>query len=244
MVTDALSRVVPVAGGEVSRCLFLIWQNPESRQFIRVGALSELADGQYSFAYTDDARTAPDFYPLTQFPDWDRAYVSAGFPAFFVNRLMSRKRDSFPDYLRSLGIDSPAQDTPMELLARTGGPRATDTFHLVDDLVTAPDGVVTSRFLASGVRYLDADGTRLARLKDGQRLRLRAEPDNPVNERAQLICVGSGEPVGYVPDWLLTDLADLRARSHEFDIVAERVSPDAQPHLRLLCRIEAQVSPR
>ncbi|MFD4293633.1 hypothetical protein ACFWQG_10475 [Rhodococcus sp. NPDC058532] len=243
MVTDAPSRAVSGADAGVSRRLFLIWQNPESRQFIRVGALSELADGRYAFAYTDDARAAADFYPLTQFSDLGRTYVSTGLPAFFVNRLMSRKRDSFPDYLRSLGIDSPDLDTPMELLARTGGPRATDTFHLVDDLVADADGVVTSRFLASGVRYLDADGARLACLEDGQRLQLRADPTNPANERAQLICIGSGEPVGYVPDWLLTDLEDLQARSNELEIIAERVSPDAQPHLRLLCRIEARVSP-
>ncbi|MBM4474050.1 hypothetical protein GS456_01075 [Rhodococcus hoagii] len=243
MATDALSRAIPVADTKVSRRLFLIWQNPESRQFIRVGALSELADGRYTFAYTAEACAVADFYPLTQFPDLDRTYVSTGLPAFFVNRLMSRKRDSFPDYLHSLGIDSPDLDTPMELLARTGGPRATDTFHLVDDLRDDAAGVVTSRFLASGVRYLDADGSRLACVEDGQGLQLRAEPDNPVNERAQLICAGTGEPVGYVPDWLLTDLEDLQARASELEIVAERVTPDAQPHLRLLCRIEARVSP-
>ena len=45
------------------------------------------------------------------------------------NRLMSRKRESFTSYPHALGIDSDAVDTPMELLAWTGGPRATDTFH-------------------------------------------------------------------------------------------------------------------
>lgn len=243
-MSNAPSRAISVVDINVSRRLFLIWQNPESRQFIRIGALSELSDGRYAFAYADDARAAADFYPLTQFPDLGRTYVSTRLPAFFVNRLMSRKRDSFPDYLRYLGIDSADLDTPMELLARTGGPRETDTFHLVDDFIADDDGVITSRFLASGVRYVDADGSRLAGIEAGQRLKLRSEPDNPVNERAQLICVGSGEPVGYVPDWLLTDLEDLQVRSSDLEIIAERVSPDAQPHLRLLCRIEARVLAR
>lgn len=242
MVASAPSLVGSDGSTKVSRSLFLIWQNPESRRFVRIGKLSELVDGRYSFAYTDEARDAEGFYPLTQFPDIDRAYVSTGLPAFFVNRLMSRKRESFPDYLQALGIDSSELDTPMELLARTGGPRATDTFHLVDDLVAGDDGIVTSRFLASGVRYLDVDGTRLGTLRDGEQLHLRSEPDNPVNKRAQLICAGSGEPVGYVPDWLLADLEGLQSRSIELKVFAERVSPDAPPHLRLLCRIEAHLS--
>ena len=226
----------------VSRSLLLIWQNPESRRFIRIGVLSELVDGRYSFSYTEEAHGAEGFFPLAQFPDLDKTYVSTSLPAFFMNRLMSRKRDSYPEYLDALGIDSPELDVPMELLARSGGPRVTDTFHLVDDLVAGEDGLVTSRFLASGVRHVDPSGTRLATLQDNDRLQLRAEPDNPENERAQLICVDGGEAVGYVPDWLLTDLEDLHAKADALEIFAERVRPDAPPHLRLLCRIEARLA--
>lgn len=226
----------------VSRSLFLIWQNPRSRRFIRIGELAALADGRYSFAYTDDARYAEGFFPLTQFPDIGKTYISDSLPAFFVNRVMSRKRDSFSEYLQALGIDSHELDTPMELLARTGGTRETDTFHLVEDLTADKDGVLTSRFLASGVRYLDADGSRLGALLDGERLYLRAEPENPVNVRAQLICQESGEAVGYVPDWLLTDLEELQSKCMELKFIAERVNPEAPPHLRLLCRLEARVN--
>lgn len=241
MGVKAPSLLGSASGTPVSRSLFLIWQNPLTRRFIRVGELSELIDGGYSFAYTHEARDADGFFPLTQFPDIERTYVSAGLPAFFVNRLMSRKRESFPEYLQALGIDSAELDTPMELLARTGGPRETDTFHLVEDLSVDEEGLLTSRFLASGVRYLDTDGSRLGALLEGEQLHLRSEPDNPANERAQLICVDSGEPVGYVPDWLLTDIEELQAKTNQLEIIAERVSPDAPPHLRLLCRIEARV---
>lgn len=95
MVTNAPSKVASVADTSGARRLFLIWQNPESRQFVRVGTLFELVDGRYAFEYADSARATDDFYPLAQFPDMDRAYVSTGLPAFFVNRLMSRKRESF-----------------------------------------------------------------------------------------------------------------------------------------------------
>lgn len=239
MVANAPYQVVSAPGLEVARRLFLIWQNPDSRKFVRVGVLSELADGRYAFEYTEDAISADGFYPLAQFPDMRRIYVSNGLPAFFVNRLMSRKRESFASYLQSLGIDSAALDTPMELLARTGGPRETDTFHIVDDLMFNADGALVSRFLASGVRHIEGSSERLSSIKPGDRLFLRASPENPVNKRAQLICVTSGDPVGYVPDWLLDDLENLQARSSNLNVIAERVNPDAHPHLRLLCRVEA-----
>lgn len=54
------------------------------------------------------------------------------------------------------------------MLARTGGPRATDTFHIVEDLGEV-DGRHVSRFFASGVRYLDGVDERLARIEAGRR---------------------------------------------------------------------------
>ena len=144
-----------VTAGQVSdakRRLFLIWQNPDTRKFTRVGLLSELVDGRYVFHYTADAEAADGFHPLAQFPDVTRTYVSNALPAFFVNRLMSKKRQSYPDYLNAIGIDAPGLDTPMELLARTGGPRNTDTFHLVEDLVADDRGRIV-RVKSRGVVY-------------------------------------------------------------------------------------------
>lgn len=243
MVTSALSRMESTTGAEATRRLFLIWQNPETRQFIRVGSLSELDGGRYVFEYSDGARS-DGFHPLVQFPDIERTYASSSLPAFFVNRVMSRKRPSYPEYRAAIGIDDPGLDTPMEVLARTGGPRDTDTFHLVDDLEPGPGGVVVSRFLASGVRHVAGSRAVLSCLKSGSRLELRPDDVNPVNARAQLICAATGEPVAYVPDWLLDDLEALLATADSFELVAERVTPEAHPHLRLLCRIEAHVPPR
>ena len=222
------------------RRLFLIWQNPDTRQFIRVGVLSELVDGRYVFGYTASAH-ADGFHPLAQFPDVSKTYVSDALPAFFVNRLMSKKRQSYPAYLNAIGVESPELDTPMELLARTGGPRASDTFHLVDDLAAGEDGRVVSRFLASGVRHVDGATDALSRVLAGDELGLRTEAANPVNQRAQLVCAASGEALGYVPDWLLGDLETLLDRAASYRVIAERVSPDEHPHLRLLCRIEAHL---
>jgi len=130
------------------------------------------------------------------------------------------------------------------VLIRTGGPRATDTFHVVDDLTYSADGRVVSRFLASGIRHVGGAHERLRLLRGGERLCLRDEPDNCANPRAILIDVRNDEPVGYVPDWLVEDVHSLRERASEFTVTAERVNPNAPWHLQLLCRIEAAVETR
>lgn len=236
MATEVLPSGAVLAVGSAAR-LLLIWQDPETRAFVRVGELDHLNDGRYAFRYLDAARTG-DFQPLVEFPDLDALYLSSELPAFFGNRVMSRRRDSYPIYRHWIGLDEPGSDTPFEVLARTGAPRATDTFHVVDDLRLGTDGQVVSRFLASGVRHLPGATERLERLYEGQRLELRNEPENPANTRAILIDVIDGEPVGYVPDWLVEDVHKLRNQAPLL-LTAERVNVDAPPHLRLLCRLEA-----
>ncbi|MQA27175.1 MAG: hypothetical protein GEU94_17305 [Micromonosporaceae bacterium] len=73
--------------------MLLIWQDPVSRQFRRVGQLDHLDDGRYAFRYLDDAHHR-GFYPLAEFPDLDAVYVSSELPAFFGNRVMSRQCQS------------------------------------------------------------------------------------------------------------------------------------------------------
>ena len=219
------------------RRLLVVWQDPASRRFIRVARLDELEDGRYAFRYLTEARTE-NFSPLVQFPDLDAIYVSDSLPAFFSNRVMSRQRASYGDFREWLGLSVEGQDTPIEVLARTGGPRATDTFHIVDDLRQL-EGRRVSRFFASGVRYIEGADAQLAKMEAGHRLCLRTEPDNPANQRALLIDAEADTPVGYVPDWLVNEVHDLRDLGYQLDVVAERINPTAPAHLRLLCRLEA-----
>ena len=239
MTNDVLAAGTPAAI-ETARRLLLIWQDPDTRRLVRVGELDQLVDGDFVFRYLPDARE-PLFSPLVQFPDLDRLYFSSQLPSFFANRVMSRSRERYGEFRHWIGLEEDGADTPFEVLIRTGGPRATDTFHVVDDLTRSDDGRVISRFLASGVRHVEGGHSRLSFLSEGQELWLRDEHDNRVNARAILIDVRDGEPVGYVPDWLVEDVHWLRAAASDFRVVAERVNPDAPSHLQLLCRIEASV---
>jgi len=91
--------------------------------------LTQSAAGDFEFRYLRGAETDPDFRPFIGFPDLHRLYRSTEQFPFFENRLMSRGRADYSAYLGSLGLAHNAD--PFEVLARSGGRRATDTVEVV-----------------------------------------------------------------------------------------------------------------
>lgn len=223
------------------RSLVLVWQNPETRRFIKVGQVDALPDGKVAFHYLPIAASEPDFEVLDEFSRLNTAYVTDGVPAFFANRILSEDRRGYADYLGWLGLTGwEADDVPFEVLARTGAGRATDTFHVVE-APTDAERRFASRFFVSGIRHTaDADGV-VATLHEGTQLALERELSNEHNPQAVLINAADGRRIGYVPDWLCGDVYNRLADDRwDVDVVAERVNHHAPVHLRVLCRLEAQ----
>lgn len=219
----------------VTRHLRLIWQDQVTRQFMQVAALWELSGGTFAFEYAPDARHER-FAPLAEFPQLDQLYMIDHLPAFFANRTMSPNRRSFAEYCDWLGIDD--VPTPIEILARSGGGRSTDTFHVAEGFAPI-NGRIHGSFFASGVRHVAGAQERLQQLHLGDSLRVRREPDNPANELALLLDAAPGEPIGYVPDWLLGDLQQLDLDS--IQVTVERLNLAAPAHLQLMCTLVAAV---
>jgi hypothetical protein len=238
-VADVSAATSPLGATGAVRRLFLVWQNPQTRRFAPVGVLERQPEGSFLFRYIRQALETPGFRPLVAFPELNGAYRSEGLPAFFENRIMSSRRPDFSEWVEALDLD-PDTAGPMELLARAGGSRATDTFNLVAEPEVDASGRATLLFLAHGVRHLDGATNRIERLSAGDELHLRLEPTNPMNERALLVDDQGGEPVGYVPDWMLECVHDLLAADSNARVSVEHVNGPAAPnHLRLLCRLEA-----
>ena len=215
--------------------LVLVWQNPHTRRFSKVARLEEVG-GRFRFEYLADAKD-PAFEPIHSFPRLDQVYETAQLPAFFKNRVMSRKRSSFAEYAGWLGLD-PAMDAPLEILARPGGARATDTFYVVEEPQLRSGERTVIRFFASGLSHVDGALGRLLMVRAGDKLLVRPEPTNPVNARALLIDAAAGEAVGWIPDWLLDEVHELMT-GEQFNLCVERINFDAPWHLKLLCRLEA-----
>ena len=220
------------------RSLLLVWQNPESRRFVRVGQLDVLSSGKFAFHYLPGAFDDPKFFELDEYSDRNTVYVSDELPVFFANRIMSAERPSYNRYLNWLGLlGSEDAQLPIEVLARTGGERVTDTFHIVDMPASIDDGFV-SRFFVSGTRYVPEIGEVLAEIGSGDDLMLQLEENNTANPKAVLVNTRDGKKVGYVPDWLCKEVHDLLNLGYVAKAIAERVNVDAPPHVRVLCRIE------
>jgi len=219
--------------------MIVAWQHPDTRLIAPVGVLEEGVGQGYRFRYLRHAAAVGGFQPFLGFPDLMAVYESARLFPFFAQRVMSDKRPDFSLYLRQLHLGEDA--SPWEQMARSEGRRTGDTVQVFPVPVVRPDGSSTCRFLVHGIRHVR--GGALPPLTPGDGLIARAEPTNPVNPDAVLVCSGSGEPLGYVPDMLLEHLRVI-ARTDAFDLTVEHVNgPEAPPHLRLLARLDGTVPP-
>jgi transcriptional regulator with XRE-family HTH domain len=250
-----LRLVVELDGREIDLCLptsdtsdtpddrreyRVIWQDPTTRGFHHVGWLEHVR-GNFTFSYTDEARSNAAFKPFPPFPLFDETYRASELFPFFAVRLISAMDPNFEAVLDALGL-SRAEATPAELLAHSSAEPAYDTIQVVPEPVELPDRSVVRTFLASGVRHVDEqdpDGlsARVAGLKSGDSLDLVPEPSNPFNHRALRLFAGDA-PVGWVPDYLVEEIHAYLGSKREVTLTVERANgPETPWHVRLLCRL-------
>ena len=237
----------PVPTPDLQRRRFtVVWQEPHTRRFINVGYLTVLSRPSYAFHYSQDAQLHADFEPFDEFPDLHQQYEADELFPFFADRLPSTARDGYEDIVSALGL-TPDEATPVELLARSWDVRRTTTIQLVPDAVEIAEGVESLTFLASGCRHVDEErpelvAERIAQLERGHQLALRDEPTNESNFQAVLIDASHGEPVGWVPDYLLDYVHKKRSESDVRVVVEQANGPEVSWHLRLLCRMEIRTA--
>lgn len=229
--------------------LLVLWQHPDTHAILPIGRFSR-HDRGYSFAYTVGAAEISDFRPLPGLEDLHRRYESDRIPAVFDQRVMSSDRPDYADYLGRLGLDVA---TPWEQIVRSGGQRSGDTLQFMQ-LPTVSDGRARACFLANGVSHIpeavrhladrDACVSReeqeaaLQSLRQGDRLQLEAEFDNPQDPSAVLLTV-EGVPVGWVPRAISASVRELLEVESRHVLVQRVNGPDAPFHLRLALDLDA-----
>jgi hypothetical protein len=221
--------------------LYVAWRDPENRGWFPVGRLS--FDGEvYRFVYTKGARKSPHFIPFGRMEDLDVVYESHELFPLFANRLLSKKRPEYQDFLRWLGIPA-GQDDPLKLLARTGGIRETDTLAVFPCPERREDNTYCMQFFSHGLRYLSAGAIeRVHNLHPAERLYLMLDPQNAHDPWA--VMLRTDDPialVGFCPRYFVQDFRFLleRCDPKAVQVVVMRVNPDAPTQLRLLCRLTA-----
>jgi hypothetical protein len=134
------------------KALFITWQDPETRRWIPVGRLT-FAKGAYQFAYTRGAKESKNFVPFGRMLDLDVVYLSSELFPLFSNRILPKSRPQYRDYLDWLGLDE-SKANGLDVLARSGGQRATDTLEIVPCPEPTSDNNYMVYFFGHGLRHL------------------------------------------------------------------------------------------
>lgn len=219
----------------------LVTDQGSDRLYRPVGFLEACSSGEdtvYSFAYLRSAVERPSFRPLLGFRDVQRRYESPGLFPLFAERIMDPRRPDRPIFLAALDLSEGA--SPLEVLARSGGRRAGDGIELTPVPRVAEDGRTSCTFLVHGIRHVEGAGERIDSLRGGDSLRIARDHGNPVNDRALLVTEREGEPLGWVPDPLLSYVH--RVQDQRLTVV--RVNgPEVGTRLRLLVRLDGTADP-
>ncbi len=223
------------------RSLFASWRDPAGsihpvgRLVRRIGPEGE----HFSFGYLKLAERLADFERLPGLSDLHQRYDSDRLFPVFLNRVMPRSR---PDYdLLASRVDLTGDADPFEVLARTGGRRATDRIEMFAAPERTPEGDSCVLFLVRGIRHLEGASEAVESLRVGDRLVLVDHPDNPYNARAVLLRATDGRQVGWVPDYLVEHVHELRdLNGVDPELRVEHMNDQSvAAHMRLLCRLQA-----
>lgn len=227
--------------------LIVAWQDASSGKYFPVAQLSRLMPQEtliYQFVYIHgiDEATRHGFKPFLAFPDTDAVYESSELFPFFANRLVPPTRHDYKDFVESLGLD-PSANSPFEVLARSGGRRATDAVEIFALPCVGPgEEYMEYFFLSHGLRHMPSYADDFAKdLSRGDRLWIMHDLQNPVDDRAIMLRTESNCPIGFLPRLLLADTWGLIEAGEEITILVERVNPPPAPvQQRILCQMRAR----
>ena len=220
------------------RTFFIAWQDPDTRGWRPVGRLT-FEKGLYRFVYTKGAK-AKNFTPFGRMTKLELTHESSELFPLFANRLLSKSRLEYLDYLSWLNL-SAHEDTSLSELALTGGIRGTDSL-MVFPCPEPLNGTYHVRFLSHGLRYLAVEAQKLVeQLKPESRLYLMHDVQNEHDPLAISIRTEPAMIVGYVPRYFTNDFRFLLSKNEKdaVRVVVERVNRGAPIQFRLLCSITA-----
>ncbi len=238
--------------GKVDR-LYVAWQDPIDLRYFPVGCLRYVGTGEarhYEFSYIKGAEegTKYGFRPFLSFDDMEKTYRSATLFPFFANRLLPHSRKEYEEYTTSLGLAT-EEASPMEILGRSGGRRATDSVELfspphIQETSNGGGRILDYYFLAHGLRHMRhcAQDLVAQSLKKGDPLFVIHDLQNPVDRRALVLRTADYCCVGFLPRYLVQDIWELLGKNGEIEIAIERLNfPPVPIQQRMLCKLRAKV---
>ncbi|MEZ2278852.1 MAG: DNA-binding protein [Microcoleus sp.] len=222
------------------KTLLLAWKDPISPNWFTIGRLT-FDKNIYQFVYTQGVKEAEEkcaFTPLLSFPRLNEVYTSTYLFPVFANRVMSRSRPDYSSFIEWLDLPDGGDD-PLEILARSGGERVTDTFAVFPDPEVDEKGRYNLYFFSQGLRHLPRSAIdRIDRLDAGETLEFDRELQPFDDSPALVLTTEDGDRVGYYPRYLLREIFELLRQNSNLEVRVERVNKPPTPlQFRLLCKM-------
>ena len=219
--------------------LILSWRNPSSRIWTPVGIL-EYKKETYYFTYTNGSKI-DNFVPFGQMVDLTRTYTSKDLFPIFKNRLLSKSRIGYPEYLDWLDIKETESSDILEL-ARSRGIRATDELQLFPIPECNKEGNFEVIFFSHGVSHIsESYVNRLLSLKKDDHLLLMKDFQNEIDESALLLRTKDDpvELLGFCPSFFVKDFNELIEKNgnQKVKVSVQKVNNSAPMQLKLLCKL-------
>lgn len=222
--------------------VYISWQDPASRLWYVVGRLSEQMEGGFEFVYTKGAQKSKNFIPFPGMSVLERVYRSSELFPLFANRLLGKNRPEYRQFIDwlELPVENPS---PLDILSRSGGARATDSFQVFERVRPNDQGEFSVIFFLHGLSHVGKSAPdRVLTLKPGEPLRLAPDPQNQVDNTSIMLIAEPTEVIGFLPRYLARDMATLLeqdATSLQARVIATH---DRAPrHYKLLCEVNGKV---
>lgn len=176
--------------------LVVIWGDSQQGNRHLIGQLTR-SEGMFRFWYDDDLTSARarGFQLLPEFSEYRgaaRPYVERYLFPLFAERIPAPSRPDAKQMMCAWGVEHP--DDQFEVLAKSGGIRATDRLELAEYRAVDDDLVRPLEFRIASRRYL----TEPAPIAIGDVVSLRRESSNEADPQA-VIVDRNGNRAGYVP---------------------------------------------
>ena len=219
--------------------LIVTWRNPDNHKWTPVAHL-QYKDNKYYLNYLHGAK-ATSFRPFGEMKDLNNTYSAEELFPIFKNRLLSKSRPEYEDFLQWLNIDKNDENDLLEL-AMSKGIRATDELQLFPIPQKNDKGNYEVLFFSHGISHISKSYVkRLDTLKKGDKLLILKDVQNTVDSYALMLRTEDepAELVGYCPAFFVKDFNKLMELNgnNKLLVTVEKVNQDAPLQLKLLCKL-------
>ena len=240
-IADHQPKANPSVGGLGVRSLYVAWRPSDASKGWRPVGRLDFCEPVYRFQYTKGAKFG--FHPFPGMSDLHATYTSVELFPIFANRLLSKSRPEYVEFLRWGAFEGNAQPDPLSILGVTEGLRQTDAIEVFPWPHPDASGCFSNKFFLHGIRWLPKSSLdRIAMLESGEPLKLMLDVQNGDDPQAVGLRTEVDRTlIGYFPRYLAQDVWQLLHRCDVsfMHVTVNRVNATAPLQNRVLCQMRA-----